>query len=323
MSRPLRIQYPGAWYHVMNRGRRREVIFPAKEDYLAFVEVLKETVSLWNIKIAAYCLMPNHYHLLLQTPEGNLSRCMRHINGVYTQRYNRRNRYDGQLFRGRYKSILLDSDNYLTVLVRYIHRNPLRARMVTRLEDYAWSSHNGYLSKSSKWNWINKEAFFQLLTHDKTKRLREYREFIDEEDSEEIVSIFSKKKTLSVLGTEKFGNWVKGKYSALSFKEEIPESKILIPSKKKIKLAICREYKVDIASLYGIKRGIINEPRNVAVYLTRFLRRDSLKEIGKEFKVPNYSSISSIIESMKANLAGNKKLKNQVDKIKSNLQLSQ
>jgi chromosomal replication initiation ATPase DnaA len=84
-----------------------------------------------------------------------------------------------------------------------------------------------------------------------------------------------------------------------------------------------REYKVDIASLYGIRRGIINEPRNVAVYLTRFLRCDSLKEIGKEFKVPNYSSISSIIESMKVNLAGNKKLKKQVDKIKRNLQLSQ
>ncbi len=316
MSRSLRIQYPGAWYHVMNRGRRREVIFPAKEDYLAFIEVLKETVSLWNIKIAAYCLMPNHYHLLLQTPEGNLSRCMRHINGVYTQRYNRRNRHDGQLFRGRYKSILLDSDNYLTVLVRYIHRNPLRAGMVTRLEDYAWSSHNGYLSKSSKWNWLNKEAFFQLLTHDKSKRLREYREFIDEEDSEEIISIFSKKKALSVLGTDKFGNWVKEKYSAFLFKEEIPESKVLIPDKGKIKIAVCKAYQVDIASLYGIRRGVANEPRNIAIYLTRFLRHDSLKDIGKEFKIPNYSSVSSIVESMKANLASNKKLRKQVDKIK-------
>ena len=106
------------------------------------------------------------------------------------------------------------------------------------------------------------------------------------------------------------------------FKEEIPESKVLIPSREKIKLAICREYKVDIASLYGIRRGIINESRNVAVYLTRFLRRDSLKEIGKEFKVPNYSSVSSIIESMKANLASNKKLRKRVDEIKRNLQLS-
>ena len=175
---------------------------------------------------------------------------------------------------------------------------------------------------SAKWNWLNKEVFFQLLTHDKSKQLKEYREFIGEEDSEEIVSIFSKKKAPFVLGTEKFGNWVKEKYSALLFKEEIPESKVLIPSGEKIKLVICREYKVDIASLYGIRRGVANEPRNIAIYLTRFLRRDSLKEIGKEFKVPNYSSVSSIVESMKANLAGNKKLKKQVDKIKRDLQLS-
>jgi len=120
------------------------------EDYVAFIKVLKEAVTFWNIKITAYCLMPNHYHLLLRTPEGNISRCMSHINGVYTQRYNRRNRYDGQLFRGRYKSILLDSDNYLMVLVRYFHQNPLRAKMVTRLEVYAWSSHNGYISNASK-----------------------------------------------------------------------------------------------------------------------------------------------------------------------------
>ncbi len=110
MTRPLRIQYPGAWYHIMNRGRRREDIFSTNEDYITFIEVLKETISLWNINIVAYCLMPNHYHLLLHTPEGNLSRCMRHINGVYTQRYNRAKRHDGQLFRGRYKSILLDSN---------------------------------------------------------------------------------------------------------------------------------------------------------------------------------------------------------------------
>ncbi len=316
MTRPLRIQYPGAWYHIMNRGRRREDIFSTNQDYIAFIEVLKEAVSLWNINIVAYCLMSNHYHLLLHTPEGNLSRCMRHINGVYTQRYNRAKRHDGQLFRGRYKSILLDSDNYLTVLVRYIHRNPLRAGMVGRLEDYAWSSHNGYLSKSSKWDWIDKEAFFELLTNVKSKRLKEYREFVGEEDSNDIVGVFSKMKTPSILGAEKFINWVKEKYSKDLFEEEIPETKLLVPSKKKIKDSVCQLYSVDIRSLYGIHRGVTNEARNVAIYLTRLLRRDSLKEIGKEFKVSNYSSVSSIIEKMKVDLVSNKKLRKQVDKVR-------
>ena len=103
MSRPLRIEYPGAWYHVMNRGRRSEKIFYDKEDYQLFVALLEETSEMWNIRISAYCLMPNHYHILLQTPDGNIARSMRHINGVYTQRFNRRHGVDGQLFRGRYR----------------------------------------------------------------------------------------------------------------------------------------------------------------------------------------------------------------------------
>ncbi len=188
--------------------------------------------------------------------------------------------------------------------------------MVDRLEDYAWSSHNGYLSKSSKWDWLNKEAFFILLTSVKSKRLKEYREFIGEEDSNDIVGIFSKKKMPSILGAEKFIDWAKEKYTGSSIQEEIPETKVLVPSKKKIKDSVCEVYRVDIRSLHGIHRGVTNEARNVAIYLTRLLRRDSLKEIGKEFKVSNYSSVSSIIEKMKVGLVSNKKLKKQVDKVR-------
>ena len=118
MSRPLRIQYPDAWYHLMNRGRRREEIYTDKHDYMGFIELLQEATEMFNVCISAYCLMPNHYHLLIQTPDANLSRCMRHINGVYTQRFNRRHGHDGPLFRGRYKSILIDQDSYLLELIR-------------------------------------------------------------------------------------------------------------------------------------------------------------------------------------------------------------
>ncbi|MEW6186019.1 MAG: transposase [Thermodesulfobacteriota bacterium] len=114
MSRPLRIEYPGAWYHVMNRGRRKEEVFHGKNDYAQFIDILKESAQLWKLRIVAYCLMPNHYHLLLQTPEANLSRCLRHIDGVYTQSYNRSHGTDGPLFRGRYKSILVDADSVNT-----------------------------------------------------------------------------------------------------------------------------------------------------------------------------------------------------------------
>ncbi len=125
MARPLKIEYPGAWYHVMNRGKRAEKIFHDRHDYQVFVELLEESSEMWNVKVAAYCLMTNHYHIHVQTPDANISRSMRHINGVYTQRFNRRHRCDGQLFRSRYKSILVSGGSYLLQLVRYIHRNPV------------------------------------------------------------------------------------------------------------------------------------------------------------------------------------------------------
>ncbi len=133
MSRPLRIEYPGAWYHIMNRGRRGSDIFEEEEERKIFLILLKESTKLWNVHISAYCLMNNHYHILAKTPQANLSRIMRHLNGVYTQRFNRFHGYDGQLFRGRFKSILIEDDNYLLELVRYIHRNPLRARVIDNL----------------------------------------------------------------------------------------------------------------------------------------------------------------------------------------------
>lgn len=101
--------------------------------------------------------MSNHYHLLIHTPDANLSRSMRHLNGVYTQRYNRKHRYDGQLFRGRYKCILVEPDSYALELVRYIHRNPLESGVVDNLQKYQWSSHKPYLSNAKKWNWLYKE----------------------------------------------------------------------------------------------------------------------------------------------------------------------
>lgn len=136
MSRPLRILYPNAWYHVMNRGRRGELIFESKDDYDLFIEVMREAIALFALKVSAYCLMPNHYHLLVQTPDANLNRCMRHSNGVYTQRFNRAHGLDGILFRGRYKSILVSEDSYLLELVRYIHLNPVRAGIVKQVEEY-------------------------------------------------------------------------------------------------------------------------------------------------------------------------------------------
>ena len=113
MARPLRIQYPGAVYHVMNRGVSRQRVFLGRGDYEAFIKTVSEIHDRWGVEVFAYCLMGNHYHLCLRTPEGNLSRVMRHLDGIYTQRCNRLHRRDGALFRGRYKAIVVDKDTYL------------------------------------------------------------------------------------------------------------------------------------------------------------------------------------------------------------------
>ena len=157
MARPLRIQYPGAVYHVMNRGSSRQKVFLETRDYEVFINTIGELHNRWRVEVFAYCLMGNHYHVCLRTPEGNLARVMRHLDGLYTQRFNRLHRRDGALFRGRYKAILVDKDNYLAQVVRYIHLNPLGASLVREPQSYLWSSHRLYLRPKEIPKWLQIE----------------------------------------------------------------------------------------------------------------------------------------------------------------------
>ena len=141
MTRPLRIEFPGAIYHVTSRGNGRRKIFLDDEDREAFLTTLAWVVERFGWICHAYCLMDNHFHLLLETPNANLSRGMRQLNGVYTQGFNRRHRKVGHVFQGRFKAILVERDNYLLELARYVVLNPVRAKMVKAAKDYAWSSY--------------------------------------------------------------------------------------------------------------------------------------------------------------------------------------
>ena len=235
MSRPLRIEYPDAWYHVMNRGRRSEKIFLNTKDYELFVELMIESSELWNVNVASYCLMPNHYHLLINTPEGNLSRFMRHLNGVYTQRFNKNHNSEDQLFRGRFKSILLDGDEYLLNLLRYIHRNPLRAKIVKDLDEFLWCSHQGYISNSKDWDWLYKDFILSIFSEDKKEGLIEYRKFINQKDKEEVLKMLDGKKWPSLYGNDEFIFTAKEEFFLKKREYEIPESNDLSPSVDQIK----------------------------------------------------------------------------------------
>jgi REP element-mobilizing transposase RayT/transposase len=319
MSRPLRIEYPGAWYHVMNRGRRGEEIFIEKNDYRLFLDVVRESTDLFNIKIAAYCLMPTHYHLLLHTPDGNLSRGMRQINGIYTQRFNRVHQYEGQLFRGRYKSILVEVDSYLLQLLRYIHKNPLRAGICDELNDYEWSSHRGYLSDAKRWGWLYKEFPLSLFTKDLKGSRREYRKFMGEDDGEEMSQVFQKKKLPSILGKQDFVYWVKNRYFERKLHIEVPDSKLLAPDKERIRELVCRTYGITKDKLVKSKRGTFNEPRAVAIYLTRMIRAEGLMDICKDYTLKKYSSASSVVESVKKKLLKDGKLRKRVNELSQQL----
>ena len=316
MSRPLRIEYSNACYHVLNRGRRGDRIFADHGDCQAFVNLLQESIEMWNVRICAYCLMQNHYHILLQTPDANISRCMRHINGVYTQRYNRRHGCDGPLFRGRYKAILIDGDSYLLQLVRYIHRNPLRAGIVQSMDKYLWSSHRGYLSDVEKWDWLDKAFIFSIFSQDTRQAKRAYKRFINLEDSKDVQDIFERNKLPSVFGSDKFISWVKEKFLGEKNHHEVPDSSFLVPEISKIKAVICEYYSIREKDLLIPKRGVFNEPRLVAIYLIRLFRKDGLSRISQEFSMKGYSSASSAIDRLKKKMVSDRELKTRVDAVK-------
>ena len=296
MTRPLRIEYPDAWHHVMNRVRQGQTLYENTADYRKFLELLVDTADIFNIRVSAYCLMPAHYHLLVQTPDANLARCMRHINGVYTQWYNRRYECDGTLFRGRYKSILIDADIYLLQLVRYIHRNPLTAGLVEKLSQYHWSSHQGFISNAMKWDWLHKDFILSMLSAKSNQRVRRYKQFMKEPDSEDIRRFFKQKNVPAILGGEAFLGWVKEKFFKEKSHREVPASKILSPDINRIKEVVCSFYQVAPEQLLVAKRGTENEPRNISIYLMRRLCRAPLLEIGAEFHLKKHSSVSSVLK---------------------------
>jgi putative transposase len=322
MSRPLRIEYPGAWYHVLNRGRRRETIFRDPKDYPIFLRTVQEACEFWHLRVAAYCLMPNHYHLLVQTPNGNLSRCMRHIDGVYTQRFNRRHGHDGPLFRGRYKALLIEADTYLLQLVRYLHRNPLGAGLVKNLEDYPWSSHPGYLSSGSQWKWLYKDAVGGMIAGNPRERVEAYRKFVGREDSREMTRLFSRKRWPAFLGSEKFMAGVKGRFSAKRVDSEVPQGKELAPDLDRVLAVVSRGFGVKEGDLFYSRRGKENEARNMAIYLSRRLRGDRLKEIGAAFKIGRYSTVSSVVERMKDRIGKDESLQKRVKDLISDINMS-
>jgi len=178
MARQLRLEYEGALYHVTARGNGRQHIYLDDADRFRFLELLGKEVEQQQWRCYAYCLMDNHYHLLLETPEGHLSEGMRRLNGTYTQAFNRRHRRVGHVLQGRYKSILVEKEAYLLELCRYIVLNPVRARLVRRVQEWAWSSYRATGGQQAGLPWLDVGAVLRLFHRRKDIAQQGYRRFV-------------------------------------------------------------------------------------------------------------------------------------------------
>ncbi|MBI4517048.1 MAG: transposase [Deltaproteobacteria bacterium] len=178
MARALRIAFPGACYHVTARGNERKAIFRDDHDRKQFLARLQAVVERYRVVVYAYVLMRNHYHLLVETPEGNLSEALRQLNAVYTQDFNRRSRRVGHLFQGRYKAILVDKESYLVELSRYIHLNPVRVGEVADPAQFRWSSAAAYVGRQPAASWLSVEGVLKQFGRRRSVAQRAYRQFL-------------------------------------------------------------------------------------------------------------------------------------------------
>ena len=179
MARPLRLEFPNALYHITSRGDRLEKIYDDDEDRLIYLDILGKVVTDYNWLCHSYCLMDNHYHLIIETLDSNLSKGMRQLNGVYTQASNRRHKRSGHLFQGRYKAILVDKDQYLLELARYVVLNPLRAKgMVRNIEEWPWSSYLALIGKVKVNEWLMTDWVLSQFGRDKQRARENYQRFV-------------------------------------------------------------------------------------------------------------------------------------------------
>jgi len=320
MVRPLRIEYENAYYHVMNRGRGRRSIFHKAEYYELFLDCLEQAHQRFGIEIHAYCLMGNHYHLLVKTPRGNLSRAMRHINGVYTQKYNLKKKTDGPLFRGRYKAILIDNASYLLEVSRYIHRNPveLNRPLVHKLIDYKWSSYPTYANRVKSPTWLMKDDVFGELSA--MDSVPAYKRFVGKGLDEETRHFYSRDEWPAVRGSREFIEQAHG--CSLSFSNEIAKDR----GQKEISMnhiisLVAKHFdcKTSVITIAKRGRGAKNYPRWIAMKLCQDLSGQTLSVIAQKFNVGNYCTVSRTIGRLKKTLEKDGELLSKINSISKDL----
>ncbi len=268
MARPLRIEYPHAFYHVISRGNERKAIFRDSSDYELFFRTLQEACDYYGVYLHSYCCMPNHIHLLIETPEANLSQFMKRLLGVYTIRFNKKYERHGHLLQGRYKAILVDTDDYLLPVSRYIHLNPIKSKLTQEFE-YPYSSLHFFLGDKAP-SYIRTKLILDFFPSK-----QKFMEFI--KDGLALDDILPRPYGGVILGGKEFIKKVKEKISKKPMENVAYKNNFL---------------KFDPSLLMPF---IVNESKSFQIYCLRSLSKLPQKEIGKRFSLTN-SAVSKIIK---------------------------
>ena len=311
MARKPRIHVPGGLYHVILRGNAGNAIFKEDQDYDRLCLLIQLGIEKYSHRIHAFCFMTNHIHLVIQVAHIPLSKIMHNLAFRYTQWINKRNNSTGHIFQGRYKAILVDAENYLLELVRYIHLNPVRAKLVTFPHEYHWSSHNAYLGRD-KLTWLSTDWVLSHFGDDYNLAKRRYEEFVIDAIGRANGKLFSARRVDSrVLGDD-------------DFLEKVEEQDRRSDNKRKPQLneivsRVCLEYKIREDDLKGTSRNReLAYARGLVSYIASELGTRSLREVAEVFN-RDPSALSKLVVKIKQGLKETEEYESKVNKIMSDL----
>lgn len=312
MTRSLRIEYAGAYYHITSRGNERKNIFKTNKDRDKFLSYLKSAYLKYGAVIHVFCLMNNHYHIFMETPRGNLSKIMLHINGAYTNYFNIRHKRRGHLFQGRYKAILVEADSYAGELSRYIHLNPVRAAMVDMPEKHKWSSYQYYTVKKKRPEWLTIDFILCYFGNNDVQARKRYEEFVNARINSQSDSPLEKTVASTILGSDDFIGLIKDKYIDRNKRDRS------VPALKEFKES------PDIAETYEKVEVLCSNDtslsKKITIYLLHNYSDKRLKEIGVYFRIGD-SAVSEASKQFNIVLKKNRKLRRKIESVREKLNI--
>lgn len=312
MARPLRIEFHGAHYHIFSRGTRKDNIFVEDRDRYIFLEKMEETAKKYNVFIHSYVLMNNHFHLYIETPQGNVTKAIHYLNTSYTNWFKAKYNIIGSIFQGRYKSILIEKESYAVTLSAYIHLNPVRADMVVQALDYKWSSYPAYLALVKKPCWLTTDLILNELSGNR----KNYQKFVE---NWQILTDAGKTENMdgthSILGTDNFENSIKSqiqkKYNKANFMEQPELRQFLSLDASKIMTALQEGFDISKEVFFLVKYK--NIYRKLLIYSLKKYSSLSLLEIGSIMNM-RYTAISENVRKLIHTSKENKNIKELIEK---------